>query len=156
MFWGLYFACNIRSPACFELSWPMRKESPFLRVPTKRKRVGHCMNLSIMLSVFLCTIFNFLSNLQTGKSTFVEHRTFLHLYRSFHRMWIFLIVMFQVHLTFTSFHAYVSCFWLVIVFIIFQGLTIVAFKDGKLNLDTFKTLLSIGPTYAILKFLECE
>ncbi|KAK1433883.1 hypothetical protein QVD17_10801 [Tagetes erecta] len=92
------------SPACFELSWPMRKESPFLREPTKRKR--------------------------TGKSTFVEHRTFLHLYRSFHRMWIFLIVM-------------------------FQGLTIVAFKDGKLNLDTFKTLLSIGPTYAILKFLEC-
>ncbi|KAI3727018.1 hypothetical protein L1987_66825 [Smallanthus sonchifolius] len=91
------------SPACFELSWPMRKESPFLRDPKKKR---------------------------TGKSTFVEHRTFLHLYRSFHRMWIFLIVM-------------------------FQGLTIIAFKDGNLNLDTFKTLLSIGPTYAILKFLEC-
>ncbi|KAK9066428.1 hypothetical protein SSX86_013750 [Deinandra increscens subsp. villosa] len=92
------------SPACFELSWPMRKESPFLREPAKRKR--------------------------TGKSTFVEHRTFLHLYRSFHRMWIFLIVM-------------------------FQGLTVIAFNDGKLNLDTFKTLLSIGPTYAILKFVQC-
>lgn len=92
------------SPACFELSWPMKKESPFLRWPNNKKR--------------------------TGKSTFVEHRTFLHLYRSFHRMWIFLIVM-------------------------FQGLTIIAFNDGKLNLNTFKTLLSIGPTYAILKFLEC-
>ncbi|XP_076929040.1 callose synthase 10-like isoform X1 [Bidens hawaiensis] len=92
------------SPACFELSWPMRPNSPFLREPIGRKR--------------------------TGKSTFVEHRTFLHLYRSFHRMWIFLIVM-------------------------FQGLTIIAFNDGKLNLNTFKTLLSIGPTYAILKFLEC-
>nr|GEV05479.1 callose synthase 10 [Tanacetum cinerariifolium] len=91
------------SPACFELSWPMKKESPFLRWPKKTKR--------------------------TGKSTFVEHRTFLHLYRSFHRMWIFLILM-------------------------FQGLTIVAFNDGKLNQDTFKTLLSIGPTYAILKFIE--
>ncbi|XP_076901976.1 callose synthase 10-like [Bidens hawaiensis] len=92
------------SPACFELSWPMRPNSPFLREPVGHKR--------------------------TGKSTFVEHRTFLHLYRSFHRMWIFLIVM-------------------------FQGLTIIAFNDGKLNLDTFKTLLSIGPTYAVLKFLEC-
>lgn len=92
------------SPACFELNWPMKKESPFLRSPNNKKR--------------------------TGKSTFVEHRTFLHLYRSFHRMWIFLIVM-------------------------FQGLTIIAFNDGKLNLNTFKTLLSIGPTYAILKFLEC-
>ncbi|GJR03354.1 caffeoyl-CoA O-methyltransferase-like protein [Tanacetum coccineum] len=46
------------SPACFELSWPMKKKSPFLRWPKKTKR--------------------------TGKSTFVEHRTFLHLYRSFH------------------------------------------------------------------------
>lgn len=34
--------------------------------------------------------------LQTGKSTFVEHRSFLHLYRSFHRLWIFLVLMFQV------------------------------------------------------------
>ncbi|MFS7971643.1 putative 1,3-beta-glucan synthase [Helianthus anomalus] len=96
------------SPACFELSWPMRETSPFLRKPSGRKRVGQ----------------------STGKSTFVEHRTFLHLYRSFHRMWIFLIVM-------------------------FQGLTIIAFNDGKLNQNTFKTLLSIGPTYAILKFIEC-
>lgn len=39
---------------------------------------------------------------QTGKSTFVEHRTFLHLYRSFHRLWIFLALMFQVN--FVSLH----------------------------------------------------
>ncbi|XP_076929044.1 callose synthase 10-like [Bidens hawaiensis] len=92
------------SPACFELSWPMRPNSPFLREPVGRNR--------------------------TGKSTFVERRTFLHLYRSFHRLWIFLIVM-------------------------FQGLTIIAYNDGKLNVNTFKTLLSIGPTYAILKFVNC-
>ncbi|PWA59606.1 glucan synthase-like 8 [Artemisia annua] len=60
------------SPACFELSWPMKKESPFLQWPKNTKR----------------------------------------------------------------------------------GLTIVAFNHGKLNQDTFKTLLSIGPTYAILKFIE--
>lgn len=31
-----------------------------------------------------------------GKTSFVEHRTFLHLYHSFHRLWIFLFMMFQV------------------------------------------------------------
>ncbi|PSR89496.1 Callose synthase [Actinidia chinensis var. chinensis] len=91
------------SPACFELSWPLKEESSFLMKPKKWKR--------------------------TGKSTFVEHRTFLHLYRSFHRMWIFLAVMFQV-------------------------LAIIAFHDGKINLDTFKTALSIGPTFTIMNFIE--
>ncbi|GER25525.1 3 glucan synthase [Striga asiatica] len=93
------------SPACFELSWPMKKDSPFLLKP-KPKR-----------------------GKRTAKSSFVEHRTFLHLYRSFHRLWIFLIVM-------------------------FQALAIIAFHDGNLNLNTFKTLLSIGPTFAVMNFLE--
>ncbi|XP_042027925.1 callose synthase 10-like isoform X1 [Salvia splendens] len=91
------------SPACFELSWPMKDTSSFLLKLKKGKR--------------------------TGKSSFVEHRTFLHLYRSFHRLWIFLIVM-------------------------FQALAIIAFNDGKLNLNTFKTILSIGPTFAVMNFLE--
>ncbi|KAK6250205.1 hypothetical protein QUC31_007692 [Theobroma cacao] len=91
------------SPACFELNWPMRRDSPFLMKPKKWKR--------------------------TGKSTFVEHRTFLHLYRSFHRLWIFLVLM-------------------------FQALTIIAFRRGHINLDTFKILLSVGPTFAIMNFIE--
>uniref|UniRef100_A0A803KQG1 1,3-beta-glucan synthase component FKS1-like domain-containing protein n=1 Tax=Chenopodium quinoa TaxID=63459 RepID=A0A803KQG1_CHEQI len=90
------------SPTCFELGWPMKEDSAFLRKPNKRKR--------------------------TAKSSFVEHRTFFHLYRSFHRMWIFLAIMFQV-------------------------LTIIAFND-KLNLNTFKILLSVGPTYAVMNFVE--
>ncbi|KAL7099191.1 hypothetical protein ACP275_09G067200 [Erythranthe tilingii] len=91
------------SPACFELSWPMKRDSSFLLKPKKGKR--------------------------TGKSSFVEHRTFLHLFRSFHRLWMFLIIM-------------------------FQALAIIAFQDGKLNLNTFKLLLSIGPTFAVMNFLE--
>ncbi|KAK9926738.1 hypothetical protein M0R45_023951 [Rubus argutus] len=91
------------SPACFELSWPMRRDSAFLLKPKKRKR--------------------------TGKSTFVEHRTFLHLYRSFHRLWIFLALM-------------------------FQGLAIIAFNDAKINSDTLKSVLSIGPAFAIMNFVE--
>ncbi|GAB2240870.1 hypothetical protein Droror1_Dr00021388 [Drosera rotundifolia] len=92
------------SRSCFELQWPMREESPFLRKPAKWKR--------------------------TAKSSFVEHRTFLHLYRSFHRLWIFLIVMFQV-------------------------LTIIGFTGVPTNLDRFKIMLSIGPTFAIMNFIEC-
>ncbi|KAK9278786.1 hypothetical protein L1049_028364 [Liquidambar formosana] len=91
------------SPACFELKWPLNADSSFLLKPKKWKR--------------------------TGKSTFVEHRTFLHLYRSFHRLWIFLAVM-------------------------FQALTIIAFNNGKINLYIFKTILSIGPTFAIMNFVE--
>ncbi|GFQ03859.1 callose synthase 10 [Phtheirospermum japonicum] len=93
------------SPACFELNWPMKEESSFLLKPKPKKGKRTC------------------------KSSFVEHRTFLHLYRSFHRLWIFLFVM-------------------------FQALAIIAFNDGKLNLSTFKTLLSIGPTVAVMNFLE--
>ncbi|TKY73602.1 Callose synthase 10 [Spatholobus suberectus] len=91
------------SPACFELNWPMRINSPFLLKPKRSKR--------------------------TGKSSFVEHRTFLHLYRSFHRLWIFLALM-------------------------FQALTIIAFNQGHINLDTFKTVLSIGPSFVIMNFVK--
>ncbi|RCV43392.1 hypothetical protein SETIT_9G290700v2 [Setaria italica] len=92
------------SRSCFELSWPPDEGSKFLRKPAKRKR--------------------------TGKTNFVEHRTFLHLYRSFHRLWIFLLLM-------------------------FQGLAIIAFRHGKINIDTFKVLLSAGPAFFILNFVEC-
>ncbi|KAH1255058.1 Callose synthase 10 [Glycine max] len=94
------------SPACFELHWPMRPDSPFLLKPKPSKRTK-----------------------RTGKSSFVEHRTFLHLYRSFHRLWIFLALM-------------------------FQALTIIAFNHGHLNLNTFKTILSIGPSFAIMNFVK--
>ncbi|KAJ8465898.1 hypothetical protein OPV22_028450 [Ensete ventricosum] len=91
------------SPSCFELKWPLKDESSFLLKPKKWKR--------------------------TGKTGFVEHRTFLHLYRSFHRLWIFL-------------------------FLMFQALTIIAFHDGHINLNTFKVVLSVGPAFFILHFIE--
>lgn len=40
--------------------------------------------------------------------------------------------------------------------IFLQALAIIAFNDGRLNLDTFKSLLSIGPTYAVMNFLESK
>ncbi|XP_078444435.1 glucan synthase-like 8 [Wolffia australiana] len=91
------------SPSCVKLGWPPQKNSGFLLKPGKKRR--------------------------TGKTGFVEHRTFLHLYRSFHRLWIFLVVF-------------------------FQALAMIAFNGGKINLDTFKEVLNVVPTYAIMKFLE--
>lgn len=32
--------CIYRSPSCFELGWPMRVGSPFLKKPMKRKKVS--------------------------------------------------------------------------------------------------------------------
>uniref|UniRef100_A0A2P2MBL0 1,3-beta-glucan synthase n=1 Tax=Rhizophora mucronata TaxID=61149 RepID=A0A2P2MBL0_RHIMU len=92
------------SPACFDLAWPMRKDSLFFLKPKGWKR--------------------------TGKSSFVEHRTFLHLYQSFHRLWIFLALM-------------------------FQALSIIAFNHGHIDLDIFKVILSIGPVFAIMNFVKC-
>ncbi|CAD6212301.1 unnamed protein product [Miscanthus lutarioriparius] len=92
------------SRSCFELGWPPAEGSKFLRKPAKRKR--------------------------TGKTNFVEHRTFLHLYRSFHRLWIFLLLMFQL-------------------------LAIIAFHHGKMDIDTIKILLSAGPAFFVLNFFEC-
>lgn len=40
--------------------------------------------------------------------------------------------------------------------LLLQALTVIAFNDGELNLDTFKMLLSIGPTVAIMNFLESK
>ncbi|KAL5209846.1 hypothetical protein ABZP36_005469 [Zizania latifolia] len=96
---------------CFQLGWPWKISNPFFSKPS-RKEKG-----------FLCR------NHHYGKTSFVEHRTFLHLYHSFHRLWIFLIMM-------------------------FQGLTIIAFNDRKFDTDAVLELLSLGPTYVIMKFIE--
>lgn len=99
------------SPNCFEIDWPWNMDAKFFSKPNKKAKA-------------ICS-----PHQRTGKSSFVEHRTFFHLYHSFHRLWIFLVMM-------------------------FQGLTIIAFHDGKINMDTIKEVLSVGPTYFIMKFIE--
>ncbi|GMH24309.1 hypothetical protein Nepgr_026152 [Nepenthes gracilis] len=97
---------------CFELSWPWRKTSKFFLKPKPRSK-------TLLKS----------GGKRQGKTSFVEHRTFLHLYHSFHRLWIFLFTM-------------------------FQGLTIFAFNDGVINSKSIKEVLSIGPTFVLMKFIE--
>ncbi|KAI3414751.1 uncharacterized protein J3R85_015925 [Psidium guajava] len=98
---------------CFELSWPWRQNSSFFQKPKRRTKI----------------LLQTSGNKRRGKTSFVEHRTFLHLYHSFHRLWIFLVMM-------------------------FQGLTIIAFNDGRFNSNTLMELLSLGPTFVVMKFIE--
>ncbi|KAJ7957439.1 Callose synthase-like protein [Quillaja saponaria] len=98
---------------CFELSWPWHKSSSFFQKPKPRSK-------NMLKSG---------SSQHRGKTSFVEHRTFFHLYHSFHRLWIFLVMM-------------------------FQGLTIIAFNDGSLDVKTLREVLSLGPTFFVMKFFE--
>ncbi|MCO5602963.1 hypothetical protein L7F22_057104 [Adiantum nelumboides] len=66
--------------------------------------------------------------LRSKKVSFVEHRTSLHLYHSFVRLWILLILM-------------------------LQGLAVLAFTQ-ELSLKTVKILLSLGPTFFAMKLIE--
>lgn len=103
-FWSLH---------CFELGWPWRQNNSFFQERDPKSK-------------------NMLSSgrrQRRGKTSFVEHRTFLHLYHSFHRLWIFLAMM-------------------------FQGLAIIAFNNGHLNAKTLRELLSLGPTFVVMKFFE--
>ncbi|KAL9407348.1 hypothetical protein Peur_004320 [Populus x canadensis] len=103
-FWSLH---------CFELSWPWRMTSSFFQKPKPRTKY----------------LLKTAGSQRRGKTSFVEHRTFLHLYHSFHRLWIFLVMM-------------------------FQGLTVIAFNGGKFNSKTLREILSLGPTFAVMKFIE--
>ncbi|KAL8505877.1 hypothetical protein ACS0TY_016920 [Phlomoides rotata] len=101
------------SLSCFELSWPWRQGSIFFLKPTPRSK-------NVLKSG---------GSKRCGKTSFVEHRTFLHLYHSFHRLWIFLVMM-------------------------FQGLAIIAFNSGNLNSRTIREVLSVGPTYFVMKLFK--
>ncbi|OMP02607.1 Glycosyl transferase, family 48 [Corchorus capsularis] len=103
-FWSLH---------CFELSWPWRKSSSFFQKPKPRSKNPLKSG----------------GGQRRGKTSFVEHRTFFHLYHSFHRLWIFLVMM-------------------------FQGLAIIAFNDERLNSKTLREVLSLGPTFVVMKFIE--
>ncbi|PWA86760.1 glucan synthase-like 10 [Artemisia annua] len=101
------------SRSCLKLGWPLDKHSSFLLSPPKRST----------------NLLKTSATKRRGKTSFVEHRTFFHLYHSFHRLWIFLFMM-------------------------FQGLTIIAFHDGRLDSKTLRELLSLGPTFFVMKLLQ--
>ncbi|XP_024374293.1 callose synthase 9 isoform X2 [Physcomitrium patens] len=123
------------APSCFELSWPWRLHSGFFVKPmqvsdkVKKFKFRKAQDQMPLLEQNHRSEGEHAMERKAGKSNFVEHRTGFHLYHSFHRLWIFLVCM-------------------------LQGLAIFAFCDGKLNNANIKYVLSVGPTYFIMKLLQ--
>eukprot|EP00850_Spirogloea_muscicola_P001766 SM000006S19531 [mRNA] locus=s6:1319148:1331519:- [translate_table: standard] len=107
------------SPKCFSLSWPMRLDANFFVPPLPRTKANDQKRKA--------------SGQREGKQSFVEHRTFLHILRSFDRMWIFFILCFQAMLIMA---------W--------NG----PFYEVVTKLGTFKKVLSIFITHAGLRLVQ--
>lgn len=98
-----------------------------------------------------------ISGKRKPKTNFVEVRTFLHLYRSFDRMWVFFILLLQVILWYLATAYY--CRYICFKTLFFQAMVIVAWNhNGSLAVifeeKVFKNILSIFITLAILNFLQ--
>ncbi|KAK1425447.1 hypothetical protein QVD17_20799 [Tagetes erecta] len=111
------------SHKCFKLGWPMDLTSDFFVSSDDKMQENkeHCHVISRKWKL---------------KMNFVEVRTFSHLYRSFDRMWMFLILVFQAMLI-IAWHGDGSIFGI--------------FDDG-----VFESILSIFVTSAVLNFLQAS
>ncbi|KAL4330238.1 hypothetical protein AHAS_Ahas13G0380100 [Arachis hypogaea] len=76
--WCNYDDLN-ESPDCFSLGWPMRDDGEFFKSTNDRGKKGVPRKSG-----------------KTGKSNFVETRSFWHLFHSFDRLWTFFILGLQV------------------------------------------------------------
>ncbi|XP_038696263.1 callose synthase 3 [Tripterygium wilfordii] len=104
---------------CFRLGWPMRADADFFGLPVEMLREKNGDSKPAFRDRLV------------GKVNFVEIRTFWHIFRSFDRMWSFLII----------------CF---------QAMIIVAWNGSGqpsaiFEADVFKKVLSVFLTAAILK-----
>jgi callose synthase len=117
------------APSCFELSWPWRLEAGFFRKPkkiiyTEADRFEEPAAPEEPLVEAGET-----REKKVGKTHFVEHRTGFHIYHSFHRLWILLVCM-------------------------LQGLGIFAFCDRRLTHHNIKLIMSVGPTFVLMKLIQ--
>ncbi|KAK1438031.1 hypothetical protein QVD17_03832 [Tagetes erecta] len=112
------------SDRCFKLGWPMDRKSDFF-VHSDESSRHHARQRQRRNQVV---------GKKKPKTNFVEVRTFLHLYRSFDRMWIFLILVFQA-MVIVGWHEDGSIF-------------------GLFDVDVIKNILSIFITYAVLNFIQ--
>ncbi|XP_023736558.1 callose synthase 7 isoform X1 [Lactuca sativa] len=109
------------SNKCFKLGWPMNRKSDFFIHSDESSRHHVGPNQVV-------------SGKKKSKTNFVEVRSFLHLYRSFDRMWIFLILVLQAMII-VAWHGDGSIF-------------------GILDEALLKNISSIFITYAILNFIQ--
>ncbi|KAL6134958.1 hypothetical protein ACLB2K_067186 [Fragaria x ananassa] len=109
------------SDKCFKLGWPMDPKADFFRHSDVTQPANERTNQAT-------------GGRRKPKTNFVEVRTFLHLYRSFDRMWIFFILALQV---------------MIIVAWSSSG-SVTSIFDA----DVFRSVLSIFMTYAFLNLLQ--
>eukprot|EP00250_Pteridium_aquilinum_P011201 c19900_g1_i1 orf=712-6561(-) len=107
---------------CFRLGWPMRNNGNFFKTPKDKRRIFQRRTGGIGQSFWV------------GKTNFVEVRSFLHIFRSFDRMWSFFVMS-------------------------LQAMTIVAWNgSGSLgdafNGTIFEKVLSIFITAAFLRLIQ--
>nr|WJO13371.1 callose synthase 7 [Lilium hybrid cultivar] len=109
------------SNKCFKLGWPMNRAADFfVHVEEKHTKAEHRDQV--------------VTGRRKPKTNFVEVRTFWHLFRSFDRMWIFFILVFQ---------AMIILAWS-------PSGSLAAFFDP----DVFRNVLTIFITAAFLNFLQ--
>nr|XP_025626307.1 callose synthase 7 isoform X1 [Arachis hypogaea] len=111
------------SDRCFKLGWPMNRDADFFRHSDEIQTAHHGRSQASSVP-----------GKKKPKTNFVEVRTFLHLYRSFDRMWIFFILALQA-----------------MIIIAWSTLGPVGVF---LDTDAFRNVMSIFITYAILNFLQ--
>lgn len=110
------------SPKCFKkLNWPMDRKADFF-IHSEHKSVDNMGSNNVAMGR------------RKPKTNFVEIRTFLHLYRSFDRLWTFFILALQAMII-VAWHGNGSL-------------------TGIFDEDVFKSILSIFITAAILNFLR--
>jgi callose synthase len=110
---------------CFQLGWPMREDGDFFKPPDVAGP-----KLAVSAKLMERKVWN-----PTGKTFFVEVRTFWHIFRSFDRMWAFYILGLQ------------AC--IVLAWNVGRDLPN-AFKDGIV----VKRVLSIFITASILRLIQ--
>ncbi|KAJ8504487.1 hypothetical protein OPV22_005373 [Ensete ventricosum] len=107
---------------CFSLGWPMRDDGDFFKSIRESRPIVQAGRSSHKVS-----------NKSTGKSNFVETRTFWNIFRSFDRMWTFYVLA-------------------------LQAMIIMAWSDYSptkiFQKDTLYSLSSIFITAALLRFLQ--
>ncbi|KAG8386708.1 hypothetical protein BUALT_Bualt03G0177100 [Buddleja alternifolia] len=106
---------------CFKLGWPMDRKADFF-IHSDVIKPGHKANDPAV-------------GKRKPKTNFVEMRTFLHLYRSFDRMWIFFILALQAMII-IAWHQRIS--------------------NVFLDEDVVRSVLSIFITAAVLNFLRAS
>lgn len=100
-------AFRFRSPDCFSLGWPMRDDGEFFRSTFNMTQVFillgvTCLNARYLFSLILKWIlYQGRKGVQktsgrTGKTNFVETRSFWNIFRSFDRLWTFYLLVLQV------------------------------------------------------------